>query len=191
MKIEYEATFPNIDKNELRLKLKRAGAKLLRPEFLQKRSVFDLPAGVADKHSWLRVRDEGSRITLSLKRVSGEKISDQKEICFQVDDFAEAEEFLKMLGCRYKAFQESKRELWSLAGVEITIDEWPFLEPFLEIEGVDETAVREVAEKLSLDYSQAKFCAVDRLYIDKYQCSDDFINHQLDRLIFEGENPFL
>jgi hypothetical protein len=40
MNIEYEATFYPIDKDEMRGRLKKAGAKLIRPEFLQKRDVF-------------------------------------------------------------------------------------------------------------------------------------------------------
>ena len=43
MDIEYEATFINIGKDKIRTKLKKAGAKLIRPEFLQKRTVFNLP----------------------------------------------------------------------------------------------------------------------------------------------------
>ena len=45
MKIEYEATFPNIDKDEIRQRLKESGAVLMRPEFLQKRYALDLPEG--------------------------------------------------------------------------------------------------------------------------------------------------
>ena len=45
MKIEYEATFLDIKKDEMRGKLKQAGAVLARPEFLQKRVTLSLPAG--------------------------------------------------------------------------------------------------------------------------------------------------
>ncbi len=42
MKPEIEATFIDINKDELRKKLKQAGAKLLQPEVLMKRVVFGL-----------------------------------------------------------------------------------------------------------------------------------------------------
>lgn len=45
MDIEYEATFENVDKDEMRTRLEKAGATLCRPEFLQKRVVFNLPSG--------------------------------------------------------------------------------------------------------------------------------------------------
>lgn len=191
MKIEYEATFEDINKDEVGAELKKAGALLIRPEFMQKRVVFHLPAGNELVGGWLRVRDEGDKITMSLKVVNGEKIEDQKEICLKVDNFEEADLFLKTIGCQQKAYQETKRELWSLDGVDITIDEWPFLEPFVEVEGPSEELVRNVAEKLGFDYDKALFCAVDVLYSKKYNVPTDLINNQTPEIKFEGENPFI
>ncbi|MCP6719296.1 MAG: CYTH domain-containing protein [Patescibacteria group bacterium] len=190
MDIEYEATFPNIDKNDMREKLKKAGAKLIRPEFLQKRVVFNLPKGHEIKGGWLRVRDEEDKITMSLKIVDGEDIEDQKEVSLQVNNFKEAELFLTAIGCKKKAYQESKRELWTLNNVEIFIDEWPFLEPFVEVEGESEEEVRKICQKIGLDYSKALFCAVGTLYSNKYGTPIDVINNQTPKIVFEGKNPF-
>lgn len=188
MKIEYEATFININKDEIREKLKSLGASLVKPEFLQKRVVFNLPNN--DPNSWLRVRDEGDKITMSLKRVDGSDIDNQKETCFTVSDFEEAKEFLHLLGCPYKAYQETKRELWLLGGVEITIDEWPYLEPFVEIEAQDEDSVKEAAINLGFNYNEAYFGAVDVLYSQKYGCPLELINLHTPRITFEDPNPF-
>lgn len=190
MKIEYEATFPNINKDEIRERLKKAGAVLARPEFLQKRCTFNLPEGHEINGGWLRVRDEGEKITMTLKIVDGEKIENQKEIILQVDDFSEAEEFLISLGCRKKSYQETKREMWTLDGVEIDIDEWPYLEPYVEIEGKNEEEVKKVSEKLGFEYSQALFCCVTTLYQIKYGTSEEIINNQIPEITFEGKNPF-
>jgi adenylate cyclase class 2 len=189
MHIEYEATFPNIDKDEVRGRLKKAGAVLVRPEYLQKRSVFNLPKGHEIPGGWLRVRDEGDKVTMSLKIVDGDKIEDQKETCITVSSFDDAVSLLKAIGCGWKAFQESKRELWKLEGVEITIDEWPFLEPFVEVEGESEEVVRRSSELIGFDYSKAVFGTVDVLYRDKYNITKDFIN-KTSRIVFDGENPF-
>jgi len=161
MDIEYEATFLNVNKDEIRSRLKKIGAKLVRLEFLQKRVVFNLPQGHEIKGGWLRVRDEGNKITMSLKVIDGESIENQKEICLQVDSFEQAEMLLVTIGCERKAFQENKRELWKLNGVEITIDEWPFLEPFVEVEGSGEEDVKKISEQLGFDYSQAFFGSVE------------------------------
>ena len=65
MDIEYEATFENVNKNEARKKLKKAGAKLIRAEYTQKRTTFKPPKEARKKYNWARVRDEGDKITIS------------------------------------------------------------------------------------------------------------------------------
>ncbi len=58
-------------------------------------------------------------------------------------------------GLREKAYQETYRETWKmLDGTEIMLDEWPGIEPFIEIEGVSEDIVREWVEKFGLSYEQ-------------------------------------
>lgn len=191
MDIEYEATFINVDKNEIRDRLKKAGATLIKPDFLQKRNVFELPIGHEITGGWLRVRDEQDKITMSLKVVNGDKIEDQKEICLKIDNFSEGVKFLESIGCKPKAYQESRRELWVLDEVEITIDEWPFLEPYVEVEGKSEEKVKEVSSKLDFDYNTALFCSVDVLYNKKYGTPLEYINHNLNKIVFDGANPFL
>lgn len=190
MNTEFEAKFIEVDKIKVRATLKKLGARLLRPEFFQKRIAFHLPKKSVKK-GYIRVRDEGDKITMSLKFVVGKKIEDQKEIQINVDNFENAVEFLKSIGCTPKAFQETKRELWNLDGVDITIDEWPFLEPFVEIEGRSERAVKFVSQKLGFDYKEAVFGAVDALYNQKYSVPKDVINNHTPEITFTAKNPFL
>ena len=191
MEIEYEATFINIDKDGCRKKLRKINAKLIKPEFLQKRVVFNLPSGHEIKGGWLRVRDEGDRITMSLKVVNGGKIENQKEICLTIDNFDKGVEFLGEIGCVKKAYQENKRELWILDGAEITIDEWPFLEPYIEIEAKSEKKVKAAAKKLGLNYSKAMFCSADTIYSKKYNLPEDVFNNKIPKITFGKENPFI
>lgn len=191
MNIEYEATFPNVDKNKVRKKLKGLGAKLIKPEFLQKRVVFHLPKGYEIEGGWLRVRDEGDKITMSLKIVIGDTIENQKEVCLKIDDFDSAVKFLTSIGCKQKAYQESRREIWEVDGVEVTIDEWPFLEPYIEIEGSSESKVKKVSQKLGFDFGKAIFDSVDYLYNKKYGVSRRVINDQTPRIVFSESNPFV
>jgi adenylate cyclase class 2 len=128
---------------------------------------------------------------MRVKSIEGEGIESQKESCVTVDSFKQAESLLTQLGCDRKAYQETKRELWMLDGVEVTIDTWPFLEPFVEVEGSSEAVVQAVAEKLGFDWSQAKFCAVDTLYSEKYDISTDQINNHTPEILFDMANPFV
>jgi len=191
MDIEYEATYENINKDDIRGKLIKLGAKLIKPEFMQKRIVFNLPKGHDIENAWLRIRDEGDKVTMSLKVLDGDKIYNQKETMLEVDNFKEAEKFLTLIGCKKKAFQESKRELWNLDGVEVTIDEWPFLEPFVEVEGKSEKDVEKISNKLGFNYSEALFCSVDILYNRKYGIDLDKINYDTPLISFDIKNPFI
>lgn len=191
MKIEYEATFPAIDKNEVRQRLLLAGAELIKPEFVLKRNVYRLPKGNEIEGGFLRVRDEGNRTTMSLKVIGECGIEDQKEICLTVNDFNQASEFLSNIGCEPKSYQETRREIWELDGVEVDIDEWPFLEPLVEVEGASEEEVRSASEKLGFDYSLARFCSAGMLYSEKYGLPLDLINNEIDLITFEIENPFV
>ena len=71
------------------------------------------------------------------------------------------------------------------------VDEWPFLEPFIEIEGNDEDSVKLVTKKLGFDYSKAIFSSVDELYTEKYKVSEDVVVNKTPRIAFEDNNPFI
>lgn len=190
MDIEYEATFTAINKDDMRFRLQKAGARLVRPEYMQKRVVFNLPEGNSLKNAWARVRDEGDKVTMSVKVVDGDKITNQKETCVTINDFEQGRTLLAVLGCGEKSYQETKRELWTMGDVEITLDEWPFLEPYVEVEGRSEEDVRRVAEKLGFEWEKARFCAVGTLYAEKYGIPEDKINNQTSKIVFDMENPF-
>jgi len=76
-----------------------------------------------------------------------------------------------------------------LDNVEITIDEWPFLEPLVEVEGKSEEEVKKVSEKIGFNYKDALFCAVGTIYQMKYNILDDKIN-KAEKIVFDMENPF-
>ncbi len=191
MEIEYEATFGNIDKEKIRERLKKAGAKLIKKEFLQKRVTFKPPEGSLEKKSWARVRDEGDKITMSLKTILPGSIEGQKEIQLVVDSYDKAASFLESSGFEKKSYQETLRELWILDEVEVTIDTWPYLEPILEVEGKNENDVKKVSEKIGLNYSEAIFEGIDHFYNLKYGTDKFEINNKIPLITFDSPNPFI
>ena len=164
MNIEYEATFTQINKDEIRKKLQNIGAKLIKPEFLMTRIAFYPPPNI--EHGWMRVRDEQDKITMCYKRVDRKThdIANQKEIEVEINDFKKGCQLLEAIGCKQKAFQETKREIWHLDNVEISIDTWPGLNPLIEIEGKNEPEVKKVAEKLGFNWQEAIFDSIDYVY---------------------------
>lgn len=182
MQIEFEAKFTNISKDDLRAKLKQIGAILLRPEFLMKRVVFDPPIKIPG--GWLRVRDEGDKIYMSLKVVDGAGIKDQKETEIEIGNFETGCKLLASIGARRKAYQETKREIWQKGEVKFDIDTWPGLNPFLEIEGSNESQIKIATTSLGLEWSQAKFGAVDIVYLEELGITHDEINNQITEITF-------
>ncbi len=192
---EFEATFVlggrSVD--EIRELLSSKGAILVRPEYTQYRIVFHPPESCIVKNAFVRVRKEGeSVITMSLKVFGeGNRISDQKEIELGVSSFEDAKNFLVALGATVKAEQETRRELWTLDGADITIDTWPFLDPFIEVEGPDEHVVRSVSEKLGMTWENALFDGVAAQYEAKYGIPASVVNNETPRIVFDMENPFV
>jgi adenylate cyclase class 2 len=184
MNIEYEATFTKINKDQMRQKLKKAGAKLIKPEFLMRRHVYQPPIKLEE--GWLRVRDEGDKITMALKQMTGKKISDQKEIEFEVSNYETACKLLETIGCFNKSYQETLREIWQLNEVEITIDTWPGLQPIVEIEGQNEDEVKKVAAKLDFTWVNAIFWSADEIYERELGIPREIINNQTPEITFKN-----
>ncbi|MCB9809691.1 CYTH domain-containing protein [Candidatus Peribacteria bacterium] len=192
MHIEFEAVFSPIDVVEVRHKLREAHATLVQPEFLQCSQVFFPPASAQLSNSWIRVREEANHITLSLKeKQEGEHIETQKEIEITINDRTKGKAFLEKIGCICKADHQKKREIWHLRACEVVIDTWPYLEPFIEIEGPDEASVKEVARILGFSWSDARFHAVDQLYHESYGTPHQVINNETPIIHFDAPNPFL
>jgi len=193
MNTEFEATFTDINKDNLRKKLKEIGADLVTKERLMQRWSFDFEHPDDGFDRWARVRDEGDKIVMTVKEHnpgSEENISHQKESEVEVDDFGKAVSILETVGCWKRMYKEQKREEWQKDNVEIVIDTWPHLEPLVEIEGPSEKSVKDIAQALGFDWENAVFAGTGRVYENKYGVFPDDIE-DLRRLTFSSENPFV
>lgn len=164
---EIEAKFLNIEIEDIHNRLKKLGANLKTPMRLMKRVMAKTPEMRIQK-AFVRVRDEGDKITMTYKRNDNETIDGTYEVEIKIDDFAKGVELLSVIGIPHETYQESRRETWLLDNVEIVIDEWPWIKPYIEIEGENEMSVKIIAEKLGFDWTQAKFGSVMSAYIAEY-----------------------
>jgi len=167
MKTEYEAKFVNIDVDNVRDKLRGSGAVLKIPMRLMRRVTIDT-SEMKKKDAFLRVRDEGDRVTMTYKQFDALSVDGAKEHEVIVSDFEETIALLAAAGLPYGSFQESKRETWDLNRVEIVIDEWPWLSPYIEIEADDELQVKAIARQLGFDWNEAVFGDVMAAYRVQY-----------------------
>ena len=185
---EKEVKFLNVNKEELENKIAGLGATK-EGDYFYKREVFDYPDFRLDKNgAWLRLRDEGNRITLSYKQRLGIKsedgsISDEsmKEVEIVVNDFEKTAVLLKELGFIEKHYAENKRTRWVKDGVEFDIDTWPALEPYLEIESSTWEKVDKAIAWLGLDPKDKKIFSTNQIYKMKGMDIIDYI-----RLTFDG-----
>ena len=156
MQTEIEAKFLQVKPDEIRTRLKKAGAQCEQPMKLMRRVVFDNDV-MRKKDAFVRVRDEGYRITMTYKQYDEMSLTGAKEIEFTVSDYDAAIAFCEAAGIVPKSVQEARREVWKLDDVEVVIDEWPWIRPFVEIEGPAEDSVVAAAEKLDFKWENAAF----------------------------------
>lgn len=170
MKPEIEVKFLNVDFQVAREKLQLLGAKCTHPMRLMRRAVIDYPDRrlQKDHHGWVRVRDEGDKITLTYKTSVEGSFGGATEIELEVSDYLKAINLFEATGMVVYSRQESKRETWLLEDVEIVLDEWPWLNPYIEIEAPAEDIVRDVAEKLGFRWNNAVFGSVTSAYRAQY-----------------------
>ncbi|MEK7542675.1 MAG: hypothetical protein AAB524_03160 [Patescibacteria group bacterium] len=164
MKNEIEAKFLSVDKESLRNKLRRVGFALKTSECMMRRKTFDFSRVAPGRNKWGRVRQESDKVTMTVKEIRGSGINDTYETELIVNDFNAATSFFEACDIPAKAFQENMREVWVRDEVEVTIDTWPGLNPFVEIEGTNEKIVQAISNELGFDFDRAVFGSIDFVY---------------------------
>jgi len=174
MDIELEAKFTDIEPAKTRLVLKKAGAVLVHPEILMRRKVYEHTTN--KQNDWFRVREEYGKITLSYKKLVNRTLHGTQDITYTVPDFEQACRFLEAAQLKFISYQETKRETWKLGGVEITIDTWPWIPTFVEIEAGDEPTLKTTAEKLGFKWQDAIHGSVENVYIQHFNVTEKEID---------------
>lgn len=171
MKAEIEVKFVDVDIDEVRERLEKVGAVCEHPMRLMRRAIIEEEHHAAE-NIFIRIRDEGDKVTLCLKKktksLAESTVDSTYEIETTVGDFETAVEIFKVAGWPYVTYQESRRETWQYGDVEVVIDEWPWINPYIEIEGDSETAIRAAAADLGFDWNTAMFGSVDVIYTRDY-----------------------
>lgn len=167
MQKEIEAKFLDVDHDAVRQALRAAGAVCEKPLRQMRRVTFD-NATMKAKGGWIRVRDEGDKVTVTYKQVTELSADGVHEIETTTGSFDDMVAIFQAIELAGGSFQESRRETWRLGDVEVMLDEWPWLKPYIEIEGGSEAAIRQVAERLGFDWEQALFGDVMVAYRTQY-----------------------
>ncbi len=178
METEIEAKFLDIAPDTLRQKLTEIGGQLVHAERQMTRVVLDFPDKKLEKvGGWVRVRDEGDRITLSYKQLNDRTLHGTKEIETTVGNFETTIKLLEAIGLERYSYQETKREKWQVGDAEVTIDTWPWIPAFAEIEADSETKLKGLAEKLGLNWADALHGSVEIAYQKYYDATESEIDN--------------
>jgi adenylate cyclase class 2 len=149
MPTEYEAKVLDIDPVKTAETILARGGRQIGDAVLLRRYVYDITSG--DQSRWIRLRETGSGVTLTVKEIRHDGIDGTDEVEVGVDHFEVANELLGKLGFTPRSYQENRRTSFMLDGARLEIDEWPLIPPYLEIEADSRDEVVRVADLLGYD----------------------------------------
>jgi adenylate cyclase, class 2 len=169
---EIEVKFLDIDPVAIEQKLKSVGAKKVFDRIFKSR-VFDYPdLRLNTAKAWIRLRDEGEKITLSFKqRLVTKKEDDgtnndtgmiEHEVI--VNDFDKTSSIFLSAGFIQKFYEEKRRIRYMLNDIEFDIDFVPLLKPYLEIESDSWDKIDQAIEILGLDPKDKKIFSTFQIY---------------------------
>lgn len=167
MKQEIEVKFVGVDIDDVRESLRTCGASIEQPMRLMRRAVIE-NEWLKNQNAFLRVRDEGDKVTGTYKQFDANDETVAHEIEIIVDSFDKTIELLTSLDLHPRSYQESKRETWSFGDCEVVIDIWPWLNPYIEIEGPSEKSIQTAAEELGFVWDKRLYGDVMAAYRAQY-----------------------
>ena len=182
---EYEAKFLNIDVEAIKKILRKQGAKKIHDPIKYSRYIFKRCEEKGDKPGFVRIRDEGNKVTMTTKVFENSKFPQEHEVVIG-DTFEKGVEFLKSIGIDEKSYQETIREKWThpLAH-EITFDIVPGLPVYMEVDCTDESKLNKLIELLKLDKQNMQYGSYDKTFTEYYGIPSDTIIHKTPKLTFE------
>jgi adenylate cyclase class 2 len=148
---EIEVKILDINPDEIRKKLRKAGAKKAFDGIIEAR-FYDFPdSRVKKAGNHVRLRKFGSKkVELTFKKLkSRKKYKHNEELDIVVPDFESMHRFLALVGLsNYKSYRK-KRERYKLGSFQFEIDKYPKIPHFVEIEAKskDEKKAKKELEK--------------------------------------------
>jgi len=185
---EFEAKFLDIDLDVLYKKLKALGGVKKQENTIFRRSVFNL---CDIKRGYVRVRDEGNKITMTAKIYKDPKFPEEYEIEIK-DDFEKGRDFLQSLNLTQKAYHETMRETWRVPYgkkkelCEIAIDRIPGLPLYIEVECKTEKDLKKSIKLLEMNKSKIGYGAYGKVFDTYYGISQIIMDNDVPSLTFNN-----
>ena len=161
MNTEFEIRVLNVDVDKVMHTLEEMGAKKI-GDYFQKRYVYNIIPDETDR--FVRVRDNGEKVTITYKDKRIRTISGTKELEMEVSDFDKANELLHILGYNNGHYVENKRITYELEDAEFDFDTYPNIPTYMEIEGKDEETVKKYIKILELENNEQTCDSIFKVY---------------------------
>lgn len=166
MKKEIEIRILNIDKKKFIEDIIALGAKK-QSEYLQKRYVYDF--NPVNPKKWIRLRTNGVKNTITVKEIIDNQVIDgTNELEVEVSDFNTANLILKELGYVPRNYQENHRIVYNLNEVEISIDTWPKIPTYVELEAKSEELIKKLLSIIEYNEKDLTTLDVASIYMNVY-----------------------
>lgn len=166
MKKEIEIRILNIDKKKFIEDIIALGAKK-QSECLQKRYVYDF--NPVNPKKWIRLRTNGVKNTITVKEIIDNQVIDgTNELEVEVSDFNIANLILKELGYVPRNYQENHRIVYNLNEVEISIDTWPKIPTYVELEAKSEELIKKLLSIIEYNEKDLTTLDVASIYMNVY-----------------------
>ena len=162
MHIELEVKVLEINITKLTAKLAEIGAVKKNETLLQRRYVYDF--NPPKQGSWIRLRDTWNKVTLAIKEISTDKIDWTKELETAVWEFETTNSILHKLWYEPRSYQENKRTSYKWKDVDIEIDEWPQIPPYMEIEWPNIESIEDALGALWYNFDQTTSENTTKIY---------------------------
>lgn len=146
-------------------------ARLTSPEMKEIISKYGV-----NPNKWIRLRQTGDQITITVKHILENcnitdglqqyGLSSINETEINVDSIEVANELLETLGFYHRNYQEKKRisYIYEPLSLEIEIDTWPMIPPYVEVEGKSEEEIYKFIELLGYSKEDVRVANTSGVY---------------------------
>lgn len=163
MPLEYEYRYKNFNKKKVLEKIKELGG-IHHGTWLFRVQVFIHPS--EKPNTYIRVRDEGYRITMTFKSNINEQFVNENEVI--INDFDQGCAIFLGLGCTKKYYYEKIREIWHVGNTEICWDTNPGRPDIMEIESTSKAQLNKIVKLLGMESEPHDDFTEGGLYTDTF-----------------------
>lgn len=173
MKTEFEVKILDPNFEAVKTKLKEMGGECVQARRKMQRYILDYEDTKLQKsNAYVRLRDEGDKTTTTYKVTEARTVDGVKELETTVGNLNVMLQIYEKLGLKVHSIQETYRESWRVGACEVEFDEWPWLEPFFEVEAHNKADVKDLVEALGYTWSEAVPGDVIQLYQDVFDIDE-------------------